>query len=110
MKIGHKIACVISLSLLPFVGKSQVVNTNPFEAAPLTQADEIPGVGTYQFVLKKDTDKPEITSEILKQIEKNRHQDKVTFVQLNENIKIKIQPINVIREKGFKPLETYIYE
>lgn len=96
--------------LLSFVVRSQTVNTNPFEAAPLTLADELPGIGTYQFVLKIETDKPEITDAVLKQIEKSRDQNKITFIQLNENVKIKIHPINVIKAKDFKPFETYVYD
>lgn len=102
---------LLSLAILSvFTVKSQIVNTNPFEAAPLTQAEELPDTGTYQFVLKIDTDKPEITQDLLKQIKKSRDQNEITFIQLNNDVKIKIYPLSVITAKDFKPFETYIYE
>ena len=111
MRISNRIFFLISISLLISCAiKAQAVSNLPFEANTLTQAEELPATGTYQFVLKVETEKPEITTDVLKQIKNNRDQNEITFIKLNESVKIKIHPTNIINAKDFKPFETYIYE
>jgi hypothetical protein len=66
--------------------------------------------GTYQVILSDKDLSTDISPEILSEIERNRDAEEITYLIINEQVKIKILPFSLIRSHEFVPLKTYSYE
>lgn len=67
--------------------------------------------GTYQIQFKqgKDHNTPvSLTADLLEKIEKNRSENKITFLTPEDNYQIMILPYNTIKDPHFKPVIDYI--
>ncbi len=81
-----------------------------FNVGTLQQAEELPTEGTYQIILKNKDIVATISDETLFQVNYKREIENETYLIIDENIKIRILPYNVIRANGFMPLTKYSYE
>lgn len=61
-------------------------------------------IGTFQFEILKGRKLTEINITIIEEIEKNRHETDIVYIQYSERIRIKILPKNVI-SGSFEKLE-----
>jgi hypothetical protein len=82
------------------------IQTNSF----LSQADELPTVGTYQIMATNETFISDITNQILYQVNYKREVSNETTIVINANLKIRILPYDVIRSANFSPIKMYSYE
>ena len=71
-------------------------------------ADQIKG--TFQFeVTDEKYQTINMTGELLERIEKNRNQEEIVFLDLNENCRVKIYPVSQIAELKKTTLPLYIF-
>ena len=109
MKKYYTLLFLLSFSCIVF--SQDVIGNEPQENKSfLKEASTLPVEGYYQVVLAhKDiiVDIPEAT---LRQIDSKRHQEDVTYLVVNEYVKIRILPFKTIRNKNFVPLKKYSYE
>jgi len=76
----------------------------------LTQAVQHPVEGTYQIIVSGKNAIANVPEEFLLQIESKREYDKIVYIKVNDYIKIKVLPFNIIRDKEFRSLNKYSYE
>lgn len=65
--------------------------------------------GTYQFIIPVSKVQPVFSEEILIDVEKNRDENEIKYMQLEHNVKVKILPRKTITAADFKPLEEIVY-
>jgi hypothetical protein len=97
--------------VLSAISKAQVTPPSTSkEAAPLQLTEEQPLEGTYQIVLKKGSVQVQLSDQMLKQIEQNRHHDTETYLKVSDDVKVKILSYSTIKASDFKPVDLYSYE
>lgn len=64
--------------------------------------------GTYQFIVNNAKAQVAFSEEILYEVEKNRDDKEVKFLQLGTQAKVKILPRSEINSPGFVPIKDEI--
>ena len=64
--------------------------------------------GTYQFIVENTKSQVAFSDEILYEVEKNRDDKEIKYLQLGSQAKVKILPRSVINSKDFVPLQEEI--
>ncbi len=105
---------LITFSFLVFASlafsQEVVEQPRPSTVGSLEQAEQLPTEGTYQIIVQGKDVIPAIPQEIMYQINHKRAYEEVTYLIVNDYVKIKILPFKVIRAKDFTPLKTYYHE
>jgi len=108
-----KYSIVLILLVFSSIAFSQdVIEENTLSQTPsfLKGTTELPQEGTYQIIVDNKDIITNITKKTLLTINKKRQAENITYIVINEYVKIKILPYSVIRAKGFVPLKKYSYE
>lgn len=107
-----KLIVAVTFLMGSIFGFSQEVvkEQTPYSVGTLKQADELPTEGTYQIILRNKDIVATIADETLFQVNYKREVENETYLIIDENIKIRILPFNVIRANDFMPLTKYSYE
>ena len=102
----------IMMLLLSCFGYTQdvIINEASESKSKLKEANQNPTEGTYQIVLANEDVIPNVAEAVLIQVNSKRHADNVTYIIVNDYVKIKVLPFAIIRSKNFKPLKKYNYE
>lgn len=64
--------------------------------------------GTYQFIVTNSKSDVTFSEEILSEVEKNRLDNEVKFLQLGDQVKVKILPRSEINSPSFVPIKEEI--
>lgn len=100
-----KIILIINFVFIGLIGICQSTNSNF-----LKESIKEPWDGTFQIILADARMvQPEITEDLLTEIENRRDQSEIVFWQYTEYTTIKILPKDLIISEEFKALETFIY-
>lgn len=108
-----KYSLAFSFIVATFFGFSQQIIVEPElpqQNSVLTQVDQLPTEGTYQIVVGNKNIVVNIPTSTLYQVNSERHSENVVYIEINENVIIKILPFSVIRASNFIPVKMYSYE
>lgn len=78
-------------------------NNIPSKSSPLKAAK-----GTYQFIVNNSKAQVAFSEEILIEVEKNRDEKEVKYLQLGSQAKVKILSRSEINSQGFVPIKDEI--
>lgn len=102
----------ISIFILSTQGIAQdvVVASEKEYSSTLKNADQLPLVGTYQIIVDNEDIVTNITEAILLQVKAKRESNTISYIIINDYVKIKILSYKVINSQGFIPLKEFSYE
>jgi len=83
---------------------------NTINKSLLKQVDELPEKGTYQIISKGEKISLVISEYILYQVNNKRKYGEIIYINVNDEVIIKVLPFSIIRNKNFTPLKTYVYD
>jgi hypothetical protein len=76
----------------------------------LTKQESSAAPGTYQFIVISGIYQEPFSNDILKTIERNRHDKQDTFLALSPGIKVRIPSRETIESPAFIPLAEVVYQ
>ena len=105
---------VAVLPVIKQATKKQTVAKDAIAIQPSTtrikQTNPLPQEGTYQIIVNHEDLLVDLSPEILSEVKNKREAENITYLTVNEYVKIKILPYNLIQSEEFVPLKTYHYE
>lgn len=97
----------VSLVLIFFFSFSASAQTNAVEKKSEVKVQKA-AKGTYQFIVDNIKSQVVFSDEILYEVEKNRDEKEIKYLQLGSQAKVKILPRSVINSADFIPIKEEI--